>query len=145
MTKTIRVLFVATLLVTASVWAQTSGYAAQPSAAASPGALPEHWDKRIPLPKGAVLLSSTTPKAGVVYSATFSASGTYDDLVKFYETQLAKAGFKLGPKVAIPARKVYNRTFTWTDILDSVIISPDEKDPSKFTIQVTYTPLPDKK
>lgn len=145
MGKAYRLLVVAALLVTASVWAPTYCHAAGPSAAASPGALPEHWDKRIPLPPGAVLVSSTTPKEGVVYSANFTAPGPYDDLVKFYETHLAKAGFKLGPKVAVPARKVYNRTFTWTDILDSVIISPSDSDPSKFNIQVTYTPLPDKK
>jgi hypothetical protein len=122
------------------VWAQSPSPAAAPSAAAEANGLPPKWDKRIPLPKGAVLLSSTTPKAGIVYSADFSVVGKYEDLVNFYETGLAKAGFKLGPKAAIPARKVYNRTFTWTDILDSVVISPDPKDPSKFIIAIAYTP-----
>lgn len=139
-----RLLLVAVILI-ASAWASALAHAAEPSAAASPGTLPPRWDKRIPLPPGAVLLSSTTPKVGVVYSADFAAPGSYDELVKFYETQLAKAGFKMGPKVAIPARKVYNRTFTWTDILDSVVITPSTADPSKMNVHVTYTPLPDTK
>jgi len=139
-----RLLLVAAILA-AGTWVPAAAHAAEPSAAASPGTLPPRWDKRIPLPPGAVLLSSTTPKAGVVYSADFAAPGSYDELVKFYETQLAKAGFKMGPKVAIPARKVYNRTFTWTDILDSVVITPSSADPSKMNVHVTYTPLPDTK
>jgi hypothetical protein len=139
-----RLLVVAAILI-ASAWAPVPVHAVEPSAAASPGTLPPHWDKRIPLPPGAVMLSSTTPKEGVVYSADFAAPGSYDELVKFYETELAKAGFKMGPKVAIPARKVYNRTFTWTDILDSVVITPSTADPSKMDVHVTYTPLPDAK
>lgn len=144
MRNLIRPLLVAAILA-ACAWTAAPVHAAEPSAAASPGTLPPKWDKRIPLPPGAVLLSSTTPKEGVVYSADFAAPGSYDELVKFYETQLAKAGFKMGPKVAIPARKVYNRTFTWTDILDSVVITPSTADPSKMNVHVTYTPLPDTK
>lgn len=144
MRNPIRLLLVAAILTTFA-WAPRPAPAAEPSAAASPGTLPPRWDKRIPLPPGAVMLSSTTPKEGVVYSAEFAAPGSYDELVKFYETQLAKAGFKMGPKVAIPARKVYNRTFTWTDILDSVVITPSTTDPSKMNVHVTYTPLPDAK
>ena len=138
-----RLILVAAILTTFA-WAWPVP-AAEPSAAASPGTLPPRWDKRIPLPPGAVMLSSTTPKEGVVYSADFAAPGSYAELVKFYETELAKAGFKMGPKVAIPARKVYNRTFTWTDILDSVVITPSTADPSKMNVHVTYTPLPDAK
>jgi hypothetical protein len=138
------VLLVAAVL-TACAWAPALAQAAGPSAAASPGSLPPHWDKRIPLPPGAVMLSSTTPKEGVVYSADFAVPGSYDELVKFYETELAKAGFKMGPKVAIPARKVYNRTFTWTDILDSVVVTPSTADPAKMSLHITYTPLPDAK
>jgi hypothetical protein len=139
-----RLLLVAAIL-TAGAWTPAPAHTAEPSAAASPGTLPARWDKRIPLPPGAVLLSSTTPKEGVVYSADFAAPGSYDELVKFYEAQLAKAGFKMGPRVAIPARKVYNRTFTWTDILDSVVITPSTADPSKMNVHITYTPLPDAK
>jgi len=135
----------AALFLAVNAWTPVLAYAADPSAAASPGALPPKWDSRIPLPKDAVLLNSTVPKEGVVYSADFSAPGSYDELVNFYEKQLAKAGFKMGPKVAIPARKVYNRTFTWTDILDSVVISPTPSDPSKMNVHITYTPLPDAK
>jgi hypothetical protein len=144
MTNLTRLLLVGAIL-TAAVWPPVAAHAAEPSAAASPGTLPPRWDKRIPLPPGAVLLSSTTPKEGVVYSADFAAPGSYDELVKFYETHLAKAGFKMGPHVAVPARKVYNRTFTWTDILDSVVITPSSADPSKMNVHVTYTPLPEAK
>ena len=132
-----RLMVVAVVLTAVCAWAQ------QPAAGGS-STLPPQWDSRIPLPKGAVLLSSETPKEGVVYTADFSAPADYDykKLVDFYEKGLAKAGFKLGPKVAVPARKVYNRTFTYTDILDSIVISPDTKDPSKLTIHIAYTPPP---
>ncbi len=110
-------------------------------AAASASTMPPDWDARIPLPKGATLVSSTKPTQGVVYSAEFSAPGDYKSLVDFYEKEIPKAGFTLGPKVAIPARKVYNRSFMKEKVLDSVVIAPSASDPSKFSIHITYTPL----
>src|ERR1700693_4826798 len=68
-----------------------------PSASSSP-AFPQGWDSTIPLPPGAVLLGSTVPQKRGVYSADFSAKGTYPELVDFYEKGLPKAGFTLGPK-----------------------------------------------
>ena len=113
---------------------------AEPSPAASTSsAMPESWDSKIPLPAGAVLMNSAAPKDGVVHSADFSAPGNYNDLVNFYETELPKAGFAMGPKIAAPARKVYNRTFSKRDALDSVMVSPDAKDPSKFTVHIAWS------
>lgn len=112
---------------------------ASPAAAAS-SSLPPKWDPQIPLPPGAVLVSSAVPKTGVVYGAEFSAPGNYADLVSFYEKELPKAGFGMGPKVAIASRKVYNRAFNKGDMSDSVVITPNEKDPSKFTIRIAWTP-----
>lgn len=102
--------------------------------------MPADWDSRIPLPKGAVLVSSTKPKVGVVYSANFKVAGDYKELVDFYEAAIPKAGFQLGPKVAMPARKVYNRSFSRSALLDSVVITPIEGDPAHFSIAITYTP-----
>jgi hypothetical protein len=110
-------------------------------AAAEASKMPPDWDARIPLPKGATLVSSTQPNKGVVYSAEFTAPGDYKSLVDFYETEIPKAGFTLGPKVAVPARKVYNRSFMKEKVLDSVVIAPSSSDPSKFSIHITYTPL----
>lgn len=104
-------------------------------------AMPQEWDSRIPLPPGAVLVKSTVPKnGGVVCSADFLVKGDYKELVDFYETQLPKAGFDMGPKVAVPARKVYNRSFIRNNLLDSVVVVPDEHDPSKFSIRIAWTP-----
>lgn len=100
----------------------------------------EQWDSRIPLPKGAVLTSSTKPSQGVVYSADFVVPGDYKELVNFYEREIPKAGFKLNSKVAVPARKVYNCSFGRQDILDSIVISPRADDPSKYSLRITYTP-----
>ncbi len=133
-------LAVAGLLVTAPVWAQAPNGAAAPSPAVSAPTMPPQWDARIPLPKGATLISSTVPKAGVVYSADFTVPGDYNELVKFYETEIPKAGFTPGPKMAFAARKVYDRSFGTSDILDSVSISPSPTDPSKFIIRIAYTP-----
>jgi hypothetical protein len=111
------------------------------AAAEASSKMPPDWDARIPLPKGATLVSSTQPNKGVVYSAEFTAPGDYKSLVDFYETEIPKAGFTLGPKVAVPARKVYNRSFMKEKVLDSVVITPSANDPSKFSIHITYTPL----
>jgi len=137
-------IFLGAMLLAALVCGPLHSPAMAESGAAGANATPPKWDSRIPLPKGAVLISSTAPKAGVVYSADFAAPGSYKELVDFYESELPKAGFKMGPKVAVPARKVYNRTFTYTDILDSVVISPSSSDPSKLTIHIAYTPPPSK-
>lgn len=102
--------------------------------------MPEQWDPRIPLPKGAVLTSSTKPSHGVVYSADFVVPGDYKELVNFYEREIPKAGFKLNSKVAVPARKVYNCSFGRQDILDSIVISPRADDPSQYSLRITYTP-----
>lgn len=123
----VRVTVLAALLVATAALAATSS-------------TPPNWDPRIPLPKGAILVSSTKPKAGVVYSADFLAPGPFKDLVDFYETALPKAGFSMGSKVVSPARKVYSRSFSAFEILDSVVITPDQKDPSKFDVQIAYTP-----
>jgi hypothetical protein len=142
MTKIIQVLAITIMMMAASAWAQTSGTAASTAGGAT---MPQDWDSRIPLPKGATLVGSSTPREGsknIVYSADFSAPGSYEELVKFYETALPKAGFKIGPKIQIPARKVYNRSFTWTDILDTVEITPSSSDPSKMNIHIAYTPPP---
>jgi hypothetical protein len=119
--------------------AQNDSNAAQPAATAS-AAMPLLWDSRIPLPSGAVLTSSTKPSKGIVYSADFLVPGDYKELVDFYEREIPKAGFKLGSKVAIPARKVYNCSFSRLDILDSLVISPRADDPSKYMLRITYTP-----
>jgi hypothetical protein len=120
--------------------AQNQNNAAPPAAASTSAAMPEQWDSRIPLPKGAVLTSSTKPSQGVVYSADFVVPGDYKELVKFYEREITKAGFKLNSKVAVPARKVYNCSFGRQDILDSIVISPRADDPSKYSLRITYTP-----
>ncbi|MGO9449832.1 MAG: hypothetical protein ACLQDV_02125 [Candidatus Binataceae bacterium] len=133
-------LAVAGLLVAAPVRAQAPNGAPAPSPAASSATIPPQWDARIPLPKGATLISSTVPKAGVVYSADFVVPGDYNELVKFYETEIPKAGFTPGPKMAFAARKVYDRSFGTSDILDSVSISPSPTDSSKFILRIAYTP-----
>jgi hypothetical protein len=134
-----KLLAIAALLIALPALSHSQPTPAKPPEAA--GSLPKDWDAHIPLPKGAVLTSSTVPKTGVVYSATFSAPGTYEELVDFYEKQIPKSGFMLGPKVAFPARKVYNRSFSKKSILDSVVITPSADDPSKFVLSITYTPV----
>ncbi len=69
-----------------------------------------------------------------------SVTGNYADLVSFYEKELPKAGFGMGPKVAIASRKVYNRAFNKGEMSDSVVITPSDKDPSKFSIRIAWTP-----
>jgi hypothetical protein len=143
--KLAKFLAIATVMAALPVLAR--GYAlaqSAPDASASP-AMPEKWDAMIPLPPGAVLVSSTVPtNGGVVHAADFVVAGDYKSLVDFYETELPKAGFSMGPKVAIAARKVYNRSFSHGNNLDSVVVSPSTQDPSKFSIHFAWTPAYEK-
>jgi hypothetical protein len=137
--KIAKYLALASLMIAPTLVPGIEARAQAPAAVASP-AMPQNWDAKIPLPPGAVLVDSTVPKVGVVYSANWAVKGDYKELVDFYEKELPKAGFSLGPKVAIPARKVYNRNFTEVGNLDSVVISPDPKDPSRFIVHIAWTP-----
>jgi hypothetical protein len=128
------------LMIAFPTFASRYAFADATPTASSAVAMPEHWDANIPLPPGAVLLNSSVPKTGVVHAADFSVPGDYKGLVDFYETELPKAGYSLGPKVAVPARKVYNRNFSKGDMLDSVVISPMPNDPSKFSVHFAWTP-----
>jgi len=118
---------------------------AQAPASAPAASTPQGWDSSIPLPPGATLLNSTVPKTGVVYAADFAAPGSYTDLVDFYEKSLPKAGFQMGPKVAMAARKVYNRSFSRGGNLDSVVIAPIANDPSKMNIHFAWSSQTPKK
>jgi hypothetical protein len=126
----------------ALIWvgAPARAEAPQPEAKASPAALPQgtpkEWDTRIPLPPGAEV-AKVLPPGGVVHSVEFTVAGSYDKLVKFYEEQLPKHGFSLGPKVKNAARKVYNLNFSSGGNLDSVSIYPTS-DPSRFTVKISY-------
>ena len=131
---TMAILFVLTLGVVLPVFAQGA-----PTASA-PTKLPEGWDPKIPLPPGAVLQDSTVPKTGVVYSADFTVKGDYKELMEFYETNLPKAGFQMSSKVAMPARKVYNRNFARGGRLDSVVVTPSTTDPSAFNLHFAWSP-----
>jgi hypothetical protein len=137
--KIAKFLGIATLLVIPLFGTGASAFAQSSPAATTAPSMPESWDSKIPLPPGAVLMNSSAPKDGVVHSADFSAPGNYKDLVDFYETELPKAGYAMGPKIAVAARKVYNRTFSKRDALDSVMVSPDAKDPSKFTVHIAWS------
>jgi len=136
---------VLSLVAVALIAISPTSYAQAAPAAASPSKLPKGWDSRIPLPPDAELIDSTVPKTGVVYSADFSVKGKYQDLVDFYETQLPKNGFVLGPKVAMAKRQVYNRSFSHGGNLNSVVLTPNLKDPSKMNLHFAWSSGTEKK
>ena len=137
--KVARFIAVGILMIAAIASTHHFVYAQSTPAASSSPALPQGWDSSIPLPPDVVLLNSTVPKTGVVYAADFAAKGTYKELVDFYEKELPKANFAMGPKVAIAARKVYNRNFSRGGNLNSVVISPSTTDPSKVNIHFAWS------
>lgn len=131
------------VLAIAALLIPVSGIAAdQPQSSASvsqtalPAGMPKEWDDRLPLPPGAEV-AKVYPPAGVIHSIEFTVPGTFDELVKFYEEQVPKHGFHLGPKVKNAARKVYNLNFTGKGVLDSVSIY-STPDPKKFTVKISY-------
>jgi hypothetical protein len=125
--------------------ARVPAHAQAPSSAPAASATPKGWDASIPLPPGAVLVNSTVPKTGVVYAADFTVPGSYQQLVDFYEKELPKAGFVMGPKVAMAARKVYNRSFSRGGSLDSVVVTPIANDPSKMNVHFAWSSQTPKK
>lgn len=106
-------------------------------AATLPAGLPKKWDKKIPLPPGAAV-SAVIPPAGIVQAVEFTTPGDFDGLIDFYNTELPKAGFGLGPHVKVPARKAYNLNFSKASVQDSVSLYPDAKDPSRFAMRIVY-------
>ena len=136
--KLAKFLVLVTLMVALGLATRAPAFGQAPDAAASP-AMPQGWDSRIPVTPGAALVDSSVPKVGVVYSADFAVKGDFKELVDFYEAELPKAGFAMGPKVLIVARKVYNRNFSAGGGLDSVVISPSTSDPSKFNVHIAWS------
>ena len=137
--KIAKFVVIATLMIAPALAISIPAFPQAPAAATSP-ALPESWDAKIPLPPGAVLIDSTAPKAGVVHSANFAVTQDYQELVNFYLKELPKAKFVVGPKLAAPARKVYDLSFLKGDMLDNLTISPSDKDPSKMNLHIAWTP-----
>jgi hypothetical protein len=137
--KIAKFLALATLIIAPALATGVPAMAQAPAAASSP-AMPDSWDAKIPLPPGAVLIDSTVPKAGVVHSANFAVTQDYQGLVDFYLKELPKAKFVIGPKLAAPARKVYDLSFIKGDMLDNLTISPSDKDPSKMNLHIAWTP-----
>ena len=150
MYKLIAVTILAAALVGPSANAGESG----PTAMASPGAhhllaslsrhkgpagLPSKWDKKIPLPEGAIV-KAVKPPAGAAQAVEFSTPGDFDHTIAFYKEALPKAGFQLGPEVKVPARKVYSLNFTRAGVQDTLAILPDKSDPSKLAMRIIYTP-----
>ncbi len=104
-----------------------------------PAGLPEGWNNKIPLPPGATIVTVGNP-TGSIRNVEFKVPGDYNGLIEFYTTELKKAGFKVGLPVKSAARKAFNITFEETDTLNSISFYPDDKDPSKFDLRVTYVP-----
>lgn len=138
--KIARFVAIAILMFALMVATRPLAYAQTAPAASASAKLPPGWDPNIPLPPGAVLQSSTVPKTGVVYSADYIVKGDFKELMDFYETNLPKAGYQMSSKVAMPARKVYNRNFARGGRLDSVVITPNAADPSTFNVHVAWSP-----
>jgi hypothetical protein len=105
---------------------------------ALPG-LPSKWDKRIPLPDG-TMVKGVKPPVEAAQTVEFSVPGDYDHNVAFYQEELPKAGFELGPSVKVPARKVYSLNFTRAGVQDTLSIFPDKTEPSKLAMRIVYTP-----
>jgi len=104
-----------------------------------PAGLPNKWDNRIPLPEGTAV-KVVKPPVEAAQTIEFSIPGDYDHTVAFYQQELPKAGFELGPVVKVPARKVYSQNFTRAGVQDTLSIFPDRTDPSKLAMRIVYTP-----
>ncbi|MGO9450858.1 MAG: hypothetical protein ACLQDV_07395 [Candidatus Binataceae bacterium] len=106
-----------------------------------PAKMPPNWDARIPLPPKSTMIASTRPHPGEnVYSAEFLGPRSYHDTVDFFETELPKAGFKMGPVTASPQRMLYQRTFTDGTVRDKLTIHTRPGDNQRLlTIFIEYT------
>jgi len=103
--------------------------------------MPAKWDARIPVPPRSTLLRSAQPNPGHdLYSAEFLAPRSYHETVDFYQTELVKAGFTMGPKTASVSRKLYQQTFTDGTVRDRLTIHTRPGDNrGLITIRIEYT------
>jgi len=128
---------VVALLVTAAICA---GVAAFADDANPPAGLPEGWNKKIPLPPGTTVVK-VGKSDGAVASIELATPGDFNGLIDFFQTGLTKAGFRLDTPLKMTARKSYNVSFEGKGTLNSLTLYPNDKEPSKFTIRITYVPV----
>ena len=106
--------------------------------------VPANWDARIPVPPNSRLLSSTTPRpGGNVFTAEFLAQRSYHATVAFYEAELPRAGFTMGPVTASTQRRLYQRTFTDGTVRNKLTIHTrpgDKRDLLTITIRYMLPP-----
>jgi hypothetical protein len=127
----------AALLVTAGI---CLGVAAFADDANLPAGLPDGWNKKIPLPPGATVVKVGKPD-GAIANVELATPGDFNGLIDFFQTGLTKAGFRLDTTLKMTARKSYNVSFEGKGTLNSLTLYPNDKDPSKFTIRITYVPI----
>jgi hypothetical protein len=135
--RRITLIVIATGLLTAAL---VSAPRARAQLLFGPSKMPDKWDSRIPLPPKSTLLTSSGPHEGDNYSAEFLGPRSYHDTVKFFEIELPKAGFTMGPVTASPKRKLYQRIFTDGTVKDKLTIHTRPGDNlGLITIQIEYT------
>jgi hypothetical protein len=102
--------------------------------------VPANWDPRIPIPPNSTLLSSTAPRPGRnVFTAEFLAPRSYHATVAFYEAELPRAGFTMGPVTASTQRRLYQRTFTDGTVRNKLTIQTRPGDNRNLlTITIRY-------
>ena len=105
-----------------------------------PAGLPDIWNKKIPLPPGTTVVKVGKPN-GALANVELVAPGDFNGLIDFFQAGLTKAGFRLDVPLKMTARKSYNVSFEGKGTLNSLTIYPNDKDPSKFTIRITYVPV----
>ncbi|HEY2663723.1 MAG TPA: hypothetical protein VGI47_05235 [Candidatus Binataceae bacterium] len=130
-------LIFAAWLISAAVF---SGAGALGDEAKLPAGLPDVWNKKIPLPPGATVVTVGKTQ-GAIANVELVTPGDFNGLIDFFQTGLTKAGFKLDTPLKMTARKSYNVSFEGRGTLNSLTIYPSDKDPSKFTIRITYVPV----
>lgn len=100
-------------------------------------AIPPDLFKTMPIYPGAVVEHVHKPK-GAMREIAFSASAQLNQLVGFYKEELKKNDFHVTSSLIMPARKTWSCDFHKNGRPATILLYPDEKDPTKMVIDLIY-------
>lgn len=99
--------------------------------------LPADFSRTIPIYPGAKVDSVRRPK-GAMREIFFTSDGQLDPMIEYYKEGLGKGGYQITATLKMAARKTWSCDFHKGGQQASVMIFPNEKDPSLVTIDLIY-------
>jgi hypothetical protein len=100
-------------------------------------ALPVDFDKDLPIYPGATVEHVRRPK-GAMREILFEADGPVEKLINFFRAGLDRHGFDITSMLQMKARRTWSCDFHKHGRQASILLYPNETDPSRITIDLIY-------